>query len=118
MDIEFRTQVFCAHGRALDMPAGEAFAPRAFPAHDMLFGSSLPEREILAIPFLVLSIQVAGRLQEIIQDAAAELTIGIVSGVFFYVEVDGAVDLICVSFFDDLFDHYDLLDDMTCSCRF
>src|SRR6185437_11567795 len=42
VNIELLTEVFSAHSRAFDMPAGKAFAPGALPTHDMLRRSGLP----------------------------------------------------------------------------
>src|SRR5262245_25386642 len=35
VDVELRAEIFCTHGRALDMPAGKTNAPGTLPAHDM-----------------------------------------------------------------------------------
>src|ERR1043165_1837626 len=47
MQIEGRPEDFHAHGAALDVPAGPAFAPRAWPEHAaVLRYARLPQREI------------------------------------------------------------------------
>src|SRR5436190_6069781 len=47
MEIETGSEQFHAHGAALDMPAGPAFAPGTGPEHRAVFWSAcLPEREI------------------------------------------------------------------------
>src|SRR5579863_8813788 len=117
MDVEFHAKIFSAHRGAFDMPAGEPFAPGALPAHDMFGRRGLPEGEVLPVTFLLLAFEVAGGLEEVVEDAAAQFTIGIVGRIFLDVEIDRAIDDVRITFFDDLFDHDDLFDNVTSGGR-
>src|SRR5690606_33273050 len=55
MNIELRTEIFTAHGRTFDMPTRETYAPRSWPAHNMLRFCFDPQRKIQTAPFFILS---------------------------------------------------------------
>src|SRR5688500_9525076 len=75
MNVELFAQVLRAHGRALDMPAGKAFTPWAFPAHDMFGWRRFPECEVGAVAFFFLTFQVAGGSKQVFNHTAAELSV-------------------------------------------
>ena len=54
VDVESLAKIFLAHGGALKMPAGEAFAPGRGPVHDMLGSGFLPQREVGRVALLAL----------------------------------------------------------------
>ena len=56
VNIEQGPKVFGSHSRTLDMPAGEAFAPRAFPFHLSLFvrWAELPQCKVGNVAFFAL----------------------------------------------------------------
>src|SRR5688572_24784525 len=42
MNIELCTEIFCCHGRTLDMPARKPYSPWTLPAHDMFRSRFFP----------------------------------------------------------------------------
>lgn len=44
--VKMVAEIFAPHRRALAVPYGKAVAPRAGPAHDVLWHGSLPERKV------------------------------------------------------------------------
>jgi len=70
VDVERLAQVFGGHGRAFDVPAGEAHAPRAVPAQDVLRFGFLPQSEVGRVA-LLLAHGHAGALFQFLDDAAA-----------------------------------------------
>src|SRR6185437_710298 len=113
VDVELLAEVFRAHSRAFYMPAREAFTPRALPAHNVFRRGGFPQREVLAVVFLFLALEIARRFQQIVQDTAAEFSVRVLRRIFLYVEVDRSIYLIGKSRIDDLFDHADLFHDVT-----
>ena len=71
VDVEVLPEVLTSHGRALGMPAREAFAPRAGPAHDVLGLGLLPQGEVQWIALLVLPVEAAGVGEHILDTSAA-----------------------------------------------
>src|SRR4051812_29427887 len=65
VDVEGGPEILLAHRRALDVPSGPAFSPRAVPGHALgLSGlGRLPEREIERIPLLLAGIDSRSREQ-------------------------------------------------------
>src|SRR5882757_4820006 len=70
VNIKLLAQVLGAHRRTFDMPAGKAFAPGTLPAHDVFGRSKFPQGKVLAIAFFVLSVQVTGGLEQVVQNPA------------------------------------------------
>src|SRR5579862_8480426 len=64
VDIYGIAKVFMDHGRALDMPTGEPFAPGAIPFHVALvvLWRELPKREIRGLAFLRIMVYAGSRL--------------------------------------------------------
>src|SRR5207244_3539537 len=76
VDVERVAQERAAHGAALDVPAGAAFAPGALELH---FGrlarlGALPEREVAGIPLAVAHLDARARFQ-LLWIAVAELAV-------------------------------------------
>jgi len=122
VDIEHVAEVFAAHSRAFDMPAGIAFAPGTAPLHDMLRIGLLPERKIVRIAFFVLAFQlarfVAGAGYKVFQHPAAQFAIVVVFRISEHVEIDAAVYCISQACFHNCLDHFDLFNDMAGGTRF
>ena len=59
VDVELLAEVFRPHRRALHVPAGKPFRPRARPVHDMLRRRFLPQREVVTMLLLRLPVQLA-----------------------------------------------------------
>ena len=57
VDVEFLAEVFCSHGRALQVPARESVAPRRRPAHNVLGSSFFPESEVGRIVLFALAVE-------------------------------------------------------------
>src|SRR6266849_668689 len=53
MDIELFSKVLLGHGGALDVPAGEAYAPGTGPVHLALFIPAFPQGEVLWSVFIL-----------------------------------------------------------------
>src|ERR1700750_2086918 len=66
MDVELSPEIFGAHRRAFDMPAGKTVTPGTVPAHDMTVGSPFPQREVGGISLLLLPFQVARGFQQFV----------------------------------------------------
>src|SRR5690606_31815524 len=49
VNVEGRSQIFERHRRAFDVPAGEAFTPRAIPAQDVFGIGFFPQRKVFRI---------------------------------------------------------------------
>ena len=118
MDVEGAAQVFGAHDRALEVPAREADAPRRGPAHQVAVVRLLPEGEVQRVLLFVLAVQGARLVLQLVDLAAAQGPVVVGLGKLADVEVDAAVGLIGESVGDDLFDHADLLDDVSGGGRF
>ena len=113
--VERLSQILTPHGGALAVPAGESFAPRAGPVHQVLRLGTLPESKIQGVAFFVLPIQRAGVGEHVFDVASAELSVPFFSVKLLYVEVDRALALVGISGFEDLLYQSDLFDDMpTC----
>ena len=52
VDVEVSAEILASHSCALAMPARESVAPGAWPAHDVLRRSLLPEGEVSLIALL------------------------------------------------------------------
>ncbi len=105
VQVEGHAQVLGGHGRALDVPAGVAPAPRAGPAQNVLGLGPLPQREVLGVA-LLFAHRHAGAFCLVFHAPARELA---VVGVRAHVEVDRAVDLVGVFLLEQHLDHLDLL---------
>ena len=112
MNIKLCAQVFCGHGRAFNMPAGETHSPRAFPAHDVFRCGRFPQGKICKISFFFLPVQLTGCLQQIINDPSAKLAVIMRGRIFFYIKVNRSIYLITISFTDNFFNHIYLLYNM------
>ena len=73
VDVELLAQILGAHGRALEVPAGEAVAPGRRPAHDVLGGCLFPEGEVEAVVLLALPVELAGSVEQVVDVAARQL---------------------------------------------
>src|SRR5690554_846556 len=112
MNIEGAAQIFGAHGRALDMPAGEAPAPGRWPLHQCLRFGLDPQCKIEATPFFILPIERACTLKQIFQLSVCQLSIVPFTAVFLHIKVDRAIHFVCQSLLKDFFYHLNLLQDM------
>ena len=112
VDVEVGPEVFAPHGRALAVPAGEAFAPGAGPSHDVFRLCVLPEGEVHLVAFLAHAVELARVVDDVFEVAAREDAVVVVAVVFFDVEVDAAVALVGIAVVEDLADELFLLDDV------
>ncbi len=112
VDVEALTEIFLAHCRAFKMPSGEAFTPGRWPVHDMFGRGLLPEGEVGGMVFLILAVELAGVAQKFVNVAARQFAVGMVSVEFWHIEIDGSVRDIGIAAFKDLFDVFDLFDDV------
>ena len=88
MDVKLFAEILSSHGSALCMPAREAFAPRAGPAHDVLGLCLLPESEVQRAALLILTIESTRIAQHVFDAASTQLTIVKALIILLYVEVD------------------------------
>ena len=72
VDVEFLSKVFLSHNRALQVPAGEALAPRTRPVHYVLRFGLFPKGKIIRGLLVTLAIQGTGSFQSVIQISARE----------------------------------------------
>ena len=112
VDIEFVAEIFLAHNRALEMPAGEAFAPGGRPVHDVLRLRLLPQGEIEGGLLVALAVEAARAFESFVEVAAAQHSVVVVLVILLHVEIDAAVADICVAGVENLLDGLDLLDNM------
>ena len=118
VDIELLTEVLRTHRRALHMPARESFAPRTRPMHDMFGCSFLPQREIITVLLLFLTVQLTGLGNDIVEVTTGEFTVRIVLGIFLHVHVNRTVGYVGITLVEDLLYKRNLLDDMSRRMRF
>ncbi len=118
MNVEVLAQVFLSHGCTFGVPAGEAVAPRAGPAHDVFRLRTFPEGKVCGVVLLALSVQFAGCVENIIQVASGELAVVMVFIVFFYIEINGAFTFVGISVLQYLLYKFYLLDDVAAGMRF
>ena len=88
MDVKLFAEILSSHSSALCMPAWEAFAPRAGPAHDVLRLGLLPEGKVQWTTLLILTIESTRIAQHIFDAASTQLTIVKALVILLYVEVD------------------------------
>ncbi len=105
VNVKGGAQVLACHGRALDMPAGEAHPPRAIPAQDVLRFGPLPQGKVFRVAFLVAHF-LAGARFLFFQAAVGKLAVFRVRP---YVKVDIAIHDIGMALVDQALDHGDLL---------
>ena len=116
--VETLAQVLLAHCRALAVPAGETFAPGAWPVHDVLGACLLPQGKVGLVALLAHTCQgVAAGILDVLQRTAAQYAILVVLVVALYVEVDGTVALIGIAVVHNLLHQLLLLYDMTGGMR-
>ena len=113
MDVEGAAEVFGAHHGALEVPSREAHAPRRGPAHEVAVVGLLPQGEVEGVLLLVLAVEGAGLVLQLVNAASAEGAIIMGLGEFPDVEVDASIGLVGVSILDDGRNHLDLLHDVT-----
>jgi len=109
VDIEGFAEVFGAHYRAFEVPAGVAHRPGAGPTHNVVRFGLFPEGEVGGILFFGGDFDTCTGL-EVVEVFPGEFS---VVGKFGDVEIDRAVDLVCEAFFEEGFDQFDLFDDMS-----
>ena len=112
VDVELVAEVLAAHGRALEVPAGEAVGPGGGPAHDVLGCGLLPQGEVQGAALLVLSVEGAGGGEQVVDVAAREDAVAVVGVILAHVEVDGAVGDVGIAGVENPLDVLDLLDDV------
>ena len=98
VDVEPLAEVLHRHRRALDVPAGEAFTPRAVPSHEPVRARLLPEREVGVelLPGVDLELlAVSG--PKLVERVARELPVALEG---LNVVVDGPVHLVRVAVLD------------------
>ncbi len=119
VDVELLAQILGAHGRALEVPAGEAHRPGRLPPHQVAGIGLDPQRKIGRVALLVLPLEVVAALgDEILDLAARQLAIhAVVGNEFGRVEIDRAIDHVGIAAVEDGLDHVDLFDDVAGSAR-
>ncbi|MNV51570.1 hypothetical protein D3C71_1436220 [compost metagenome] len=117
VNIELFAKVFCTHRRTFNMPSRETFSPWRGPAHQCFWFCFDPKCKIQSSALFILSTQFPGIGQHIFQVSIGQDGIIIFLTIFFYVKINGSICLISISIADDLFDHFNLFYNMTCSSR-
>ena len=118
VDVEGQAQVLARHGRTLDVPAGTALAPRAFPRRLAGLGG-LPQREVEMVALavfqtLAVSAQLAMAAFHLVDVATGQRA---VISVATHAEVNIAFDLIRMAAVDELLDELDHLGDLLGGAR-
>ena len=75
VDVEGAAKVFGAHHGALEVPSREAHAPRRGPAHEVAFVGLLPQGEVEGVLLLILAVEGAGLVLQLVNAASAEGTV-------------------------------------------
>ena len=107
VDVERFAQVFHAHDRALDVPAGASVAPRARPTGLVRLGR-FPQREVAGTLFSLVDLDTCAGNQ-LVNLAAGELP---VRARLVNLEIHAAVRFVCESLVDQSLDHSDDVVDM------
>ncbi len=113
VDVELRAEIFLAHGGAFEVPAGESFAPRRRPVHDVLGRGFFPQGEVGGIVLLGLSVELARGGEKLVDVAAREASVAEVAVEFGDVEVYRSFAYVSVAGIENLLYVFDLLDDVT-----
>ena len=113
VDVEVGAEVLPSHGGALAVPSREAVAPGAGPAHDVLRLRALPQGEVGGIVLLLLTVQLAGGVEHVVEVAPRELAVVVVLVILCHVEVDRALALVGIAVGKDFLDELYLLDDVS-----
>ena len=113
VDVEMIAQVLASHSRTFAMPARKAVAPRRWPAHNMLRAGFFPKGEVYLIALFVYTVQCSARVNGIFEVAPREYAVAILGVVFFYIEVNRPVALICVAVIKDFLHERFLFDNVT-----
>ena len=92
------------------MPAGETVAPGRRPAHYVPGFGLLPEREVVGVALVGLSVEAAGAFERVFEVAAGEHSVVVVGVIFLDVEVHASVAFVGVAGVQDLLYGLDLLD--------
>ena len=113
VDIERQAQVLARHSRALDVPAGTALAPRAFPRRLAGFGG-LPQREVQMVALaifqaLAVGAQLAMTAFHLVDVATGQRTVISVAA---HAEINVALDLVRMAAIDEFLDEPDHLGDL------
>jgi hypothetical protein len=106
VDVEGGTEVLVGHGRALQVPAGAATAPRGLPVGLARLGR-LPQREVTGVALAGLAVR--GGLEQVVQLLVGQLEVAREGA---HVEVDVAVRLVGVTALDEAAHHLDHLGDV------
>ena len=112
MNIEIFTEMFAAHSRAFDVPAGSAVAPFAFPGR-LSFFCFFPEGKVERIFFLLINFNPRARFQ-IIYIFPAQLSIAVKFG---YIKKYITINVVSVPFFFKCFNHLQNVIHMVCRSR-
>ena len=112
VDVELLPEVLTTHRRAFGMPAREAFAPGARPAHDVLGLCLLPEGEVQRTSLLTLSVELTGIGEHILDTASTEFAVVEALVVLLYIEVDRPTTLVRQACIEDTLGERYLLDDV------
>ena len=113
VDVKLLAEILSSHSCALCMPAWEAFAPGAGPAHDMLGLRLLPEGKVQWAMLLILSIKRARIAQHVFDAASTQLSIVKALVILLYIEVDRSIALIGKACVKDLLRQGNLLNDVS-----
>ena len=112
VDVELLPEVLTAHRRTFGMPAREAFAPRARPAHDVLGLSLLPESKVQRTSLLTLSVELTGIGEHVLDTTTTEFAVVEALVVLLYIEIDRPTTLVRQTCIEDTLRERYLLDDV------
>ena len=112
VDVKLFAEILSSHGSTLCMPAREAFAPGAGPAHDVLGLRLLPKGKVQRTTLLILSLKRARIAQHVFDAASTQLSIVKALVILLYIEVDRSIALIGKACVKDLLRQGNLLNDV------
>ena len=117
VNIEVLAQILASHSCTLAVPSRETVAPWRRPAHDAFRLRTFPQGKVGRIMLFILSVQLAGSVQHIIQIAARQLAVVVVFVILGYIKVYRTFAFVCITVFQDFLYQLNLLDDMSRSMR-
>ena len=108
---------FSTHRRTLTVPAWEAVAPGAGPAHDVFGLCLLPECEVCLVALLAYAVELSRCVFHVVEVAAREYAVVVLLVIFLYVEIDRTVAYVCKAVVEYLLHKLLLLYDVARSVR-
>ena len=117
VNVELLAQVLGAHGCTFDVPTRETDAPRGVPAHDVLGGGLLPQREVGGIAFLALTVQLASVGNQLGQNTTGKFAVTEILVKLLHIKIDGTFRHVSIARIKNFLYHLDLLDDVAGGAR-